>query len=303
MTRFLISSNKTNLAAALAETGGPTATVEAEYGDDVVPGTALTLAHHGPRSANPCPCLANNGLVDQGTLEKLTVGLSHLDLDTVGGCAALMGNKPFAPSFWELAAFVDIYGPHKLGQSGASAEDVRRLYAWWAWSEANRVEVPRDGSVKDVTTQVLEAIRTVGLVMTGAPWIMLRGDAFKAELEKLNAESLVDVIEAKCADGVKLVAMRVSAKFVNAMYALPDGRIAHAVVAMRTPTRSINVSFADVPTGTNARDIVQELWGPEAGGHAGIAGSPRGKAMTVRDLASAADLVRLTLQCDALGVK
>ena len=41
----------------------------------------------------------------------------------------------------------------------------------------------------------------------------------------------------------------------------------------------------------SAKNIVQELWGPEAGGHPGIAGSPRGKEMTKKDLQQLAKLV------------
>ena len=63
----------------------------------------------------------------------------------------LLGNKPEVSGFWELAEFVDLNGPHKLGQSGASEENLRRLYAFWAWSRNYRVLSPRDGSVLDVT--------------------------------------------------------------------------------------------------------------------------------------------------------
>ena len=34
----------------------------------------------------------------------------------------------------------------------------------------------------------------------------------------------------------------------------------------------------------SAKEIVQELWGNEAGGHPGIAGSPRGQEMTEKDM-------------------
>ena len=40
----------------IAKTITADATVEAEYGNNVVEGTKVTLAHHGPRSNNPAPC-------------------------------------------------------------------------------------------------------------------------------------------------------------------------------------------------------------------------------------------------------
>ena len=49
-------------------------------------------------------------------------------------------------------------------------------------------------------------------------------------------------------------------------------------------TKSITVSFADRGKKISAKEIVQELWGNEAGGHPGIAGSPRGQEMTEKDM-------------------
>ena len=48
--------------------------------------------------------------------------------------------------------------------------------------------------------------------------------------------------------------------------------------------------MADGGKELSAKNIVQELWGPEAGGHPGIAGSPRGKEMTKKDLQQLAKL-------------
>lgn len=93
--KFLVSSSQVNLATALE--GKTSATVEAEYGDLVVEGSVLTLAHHGPRSGNSCPCLVENRPQGEQSIE--VVGLSHMDLDTIGGCAALLGLKPDAPGF------------------------------------------------------------------------------------------------------------------------------------------------------------------------------------------------------------
>lgn len=45
------------------------------------------------------------------------------------------------------------------------------------------------------------------------------------------------------------------------------------------------LAFEDGGKQLNAKEIVQELWGPEAGGREGIAGSPRNVEMTKNDLA------------------
>ena len=54
---------------------------------------------------------------------------------------------------------------------------------------------------------------------------------------------------------------------------------------------SITLSFADGGEQYSAKEIVQQLWGPGAGGRDGIAGSPRGQEMTQEDLAKAFEKV------------
>lgn len=283
MTKFFLSSSPAKLQAHLAQFGR-TATVEAEYGDEVVPGSVLTMAHHGPRAGQQCPCSYPNGCAEN--IEA--VGLSHFDLDSFGGCLAILWTKPEAPGFWRLAEFVDLNGPHKISQSGASEEDLRRLYAFWAWSEKNRLSPPRDGSVAEVTDYINHSITVIQEIIGGKGGHLEAGDAFKAAGEKLNADTFVDA-----SDGAIL---RIGPSFVNHLYEAPDGEIARAVVGFNTLTGAVTVSFAEAPQGKNARDIVQEVFGDQAGGHAGIAGSPRGVRASFDGLHRTYELTRATLK-------
>ena len=203
--RILISSNPSNLSAALAAFN-QTATVEAEYGDVLVEGTCLTLAHHGARSGNPAPCLRGNDVVKG--LEA--VGLSHLDLDTLGGIMSLLGCKPEIGSFWALAAFVDVNGPHKVRNSDEFPSDVEALQAFWAWSEAHRTFAPRDGSVLDITSQVWEAVDAVTRILTGDPALLEQGRVWAAKAAALESESY------RCENAC--VILRESEGFVNHLY-------------------------------------------------------------------------------------
>lgn len=280
MVRFLISSVADKLSAALASFGR-TATVEAEYGDAVVEGSVLTLAHHGPRSANPAPCLAENGVAGEGVE---AVGLSHLDLDSLGGCAAIIGRKPEAPGFWALAAFVDVNGVHKLAQSGADVVDIRFLNAYYAWAETHKVFAPRDGGILDVTDKVTEGIDVLQRILReDNPGLLTAGDNFIKKEDDLNRASFV---EAKGG-----VIVRVSGGFTNHLYVTPDGKVCRAVTALRTDFHACTVSFADPIKGATCRDIVQTVWTDKddkgqflAGGHATIAGGPRGKFNGLDDL-------------------
>lgn len=286
MKRYLISNNHENLAVALAAVvaeGGQTATVEAEYGDFVVEGSRHTLAHHGPRTGQKAPCAYGNALRD---VEITAVGLSHIDLDTIGGCLALEGMKKSEDheGFWRLAEFVDLNGPHKLSFSGASEEDIARLYAYWAFSAANRVYPERDGTVSDVTEKVQDHFTAVLRILRDDKDYLAEGATFRAAEAKLNTDSFVSEHAG--------IVVRVSAGFVNHLYTTPGGYLGKAVVAFNTVTGALTVSLADPIFEVSCVTIMQQLFGPSAGGHQGIAGSPRGQRMSVFDMAELVDVLR-----------
>jgi hypothetical protein len=60
-----------------------------------------------------------------------------------------------------------------------------------------------------------------------------------------------------------------------------------AVVAHNKHVGTITVSLESPIPGVSCRDVVQKLWGELAGGHAGIAGSPRGQVMDEFDVDTA----------------
>lgn len=286
-TIIVVSNNPTVLSAAIE--GKTSATVEAEYGSVTVKGSALTFAHHGANAGQPCPCSYPNMVAEGMNIE--VVGLSHLDLDSIGGALAILGLKPEAPSFWALAEFVDLRGAHRLPQAKASEADVARLYAWWAWAKG----LPRPAFAKpgeppppaqDVTSAVLAAGETLAKIVAGDEDLLAKGAKFRAEEVALNKKSL------KATYGSVLV--RSSTEFTNHLYTPVGGETAKAVVAFNEKFRSVTLSFEGPETGLNACSLVQERWGNLAGGHAGIAGSPRGKQFT------AAEARRLARQVAAL---
>ena len=278
-------------------------TVEAEYGSVVWEGTVFTAAHHqasGPYAGRhqggtqPSPC--NNDAIPALDLMG-TVGVSHFDLDTLGGVLRAWGMTGFfggrMESFWDLAEFVDVNGPHKLAQANASEEDLERLHAFWAWSSENRL--PRAEEVTDVTKFFAEAESVLRRILQGEgdPELLRAGRDFREAGEKLNRESLMHM----AGD----VVVRCSPGFTNHLYALPEGAPCKAVAAYNTSHGSVTVSLADPIEGVSCREVVQALWGPDAGGHDGIAGSPRGQRMSVHDLADAAKAMSIVLSGSRLS--
>jgi len=283
-TRFFLSSSAEELANFLGTTDlRRTATVEAAYGEILVFGSVITMAHHGSRANQPAPCSYENGCAKgvEG------VGLSHIDLDTLGGCAAIIGRKPKADGFWALAAFVDVNGLHKLAHSGANAEDIRRLYAYYAWDQDHKVFAPRDGMVIPVTTQVIDGIVALERIIKGDAAMLAAGDEFANNETELNKTSFVEIQAG--------VIVRVCGTFSNHLYVTPSGEVGRAVVSLRTDTHSCTVSLADPIPGVSCSKIVQDLWGPDAGGHAGIAGGPRNATMGLDELVALRDKVILTI--------
>lgn len=257
----------------------PVLTIEAEYGGTVVRGSRATFAEHqatGPfaEGAGPAPC--NDSRVPQiGPGEVILV--SHYDLDTAGAC--LRSAPEFADlfaadaqPFWTLAEYIDGNGAHRLDTADAPDWAKAALRGFWAWSRNNVPRFARD-RIEDVT----HAIMATGYALRAA---VLRRDALMAHAgeearlaeQSLNEASLMGVFDAG-------VIARVSEQFVNHLYNY-NGDVARAVVARNTKTGAITVSLESPVKGVSCRNIVQQLWGPEAGGKDGIAGSPRGRRMT-----------------------
>lgn len=252
------------------------ATVEAEYGDECLEGTMVTLAHHGPRSNNPAPC----NTPDVPELPPFaTVVVSHIDLDTLGGIYALQGRKPEDYRFWEAAEMIDVKGAHHIHELDKDIQD--KLNAYYAYNDGQ----PRQRYTEaiDVTKQIDDTYNVVNaivdindpehdkLITAGKEWAQTREKEVKDQLVYENKD--VRVFDT---NGI----------FCAASYFSPNqNTICPATVTYNEKFKSITLAFEDGGKQLNAKEIVQELWGPEAGGREGIAGSPRNVEMTKNDLA------------------
>jgi len=153
--------------------------------------------------------------------------------------------------------------------------------------------------VVDVTALMWSAGDALDRILLDAdPKLLAAGDAFAAATADLERRSYRVRIKGEGERGS--VVIRQADTFVNHLYGYEDGgerQVALACVALNTTMGSVTVSLESPVAGVSAREIVQSLWGPDAGGHDGIAGSPRGRVMTEADLLAAADAV-----ADALWV-
>lgn len=269
-------------------------TVEAEYGSTVVEGSPsmgpwATLAHHGPRRNNPAPCIWNKlgaGNVSPKLPEVVLV--SHLDLDTLGGIGLLLGyfNEAEQP-FWEGAAHMDVVGPHHIREIPEEAQAQMR--AFWGYNEQHRApRFPRE-VVTDVTDLVAEKFAVLDRIVHNDPDLISAGEVWD---KKVTAD-----VEACLVYESEKVRAFCGGLFTASSYLGKDGSIRAATVSFNTKTRAVTLAFEDGGDEVrNAAAILQEIFGPEAGGRPGIAGTPRGKVYDVRDLVKVIEHVEALLK-------
>jgi len=279
-------------SAAIANTIEADVTVEAEYGSVVAKGSVYTAAHHQPGMENlPAPCVDEN----IPTLDEATVLVSHLDLDTIGGVLRVFGSPVMdkAPSFWKLAAFGDTNGPHRLGESGASEFDIDRLYAFWAWKKANIAPFSRDEATI-ITGTIVDSEAAIAEIIDGHPDMLTDGRIMRQDEDALNRSTFVEAI-GEVITRVTSSDPKDGQGFCNHLYTAPDGKVYKGVVAYDKHSGSITMSLAEDTQGVSCRDVMQEMFGPEAGGHNCIAGSPREEKLNMRNALNASSRLAMLL--------
>jgi len=246
----------------------PGATVEAEYGENVIEGECFTLAHHARHYRhNPAPCLFENQPSFDGDIL-----ISHIDLDTVGGCLALYGRKPEDDAFWRGAAFIDTRGPHRIIDLPKKVQEM--LYAYKAYDNAQKREKPEGlKGLVDVTDTILQHGEAVRKIISGDPGMIDAGKAWAREAEA-RAERVESFL---VMENDYLRAFKTGNVFCNAAYYSPKlKKYIPAIVTWSREWSNILISFEDGGEKNDASVVAAKLWGSLAGGHAGIAGSPRG---------------------------
>lgn len=293
----------------LALTVDADVTVECEFGATVVCGRVATFAHHVPSAAhNPSPCA--NSRVDRSArhIKSATVLLSHIDLDSIGGALRALDALPTWPDFWNLAGAVDVRGPHRLTNAldaiGVTSRRDRAsltdaLRAFWAWGRS-RPRFPRD-VVSDVTAEVLLARDVIealcarlvdgvespevdrwvseGRMAAAAEDALESSSRRRCVASRWNGRSDVDTVRVVC---------READQFVAHLHRIGKDTDVVGTASLDTRTGAITIALADPVPGVSCAAVARSLWGADAGGHVGIAGSPRGQVMPEEDVERAA---------------
>lgn len=246
------------------------ASVEAEYGSEIIEGD-ITLAHHIDKyKDNPAPCMQKIGKLD----DSKNIIISHIDLDTLGGCAALMGLKHENEEFWSAVEYIDLNGPHHLNELEESIRNM--IIAYNSYAAINHMDKVND--VVDVTSIIIDRINTINKILEGDTTLINEGiDFYRNEQLKINNCLLVENPNIR-------VFYSKQGLFCSASYYSDNyKKIIPYIISYNGFYNSITVSSEDGGKLLSCKTLVQELWGSEAGGHNGIAGSPRNIVMTNDD--------------------
>lgn len=185
-----------------------------------------------------------------------------------------MGIKKDDPDFWKAAEFLDTKGPHHLHE--IPEIDAEKYLAYQAYSAEHRI--PRMTEVTDITSVVHEYLGIVDKVIDGDEQLITAGKNFSENRRKQIEDCLM------YENSNMRIFYSPEGIFCSAAYYSKEiGGIIPATITLSGKSNSILLAMEDGGETVSAREMVQELW-DEAGGHNGIAGSPRGQEMTKKDL-------------------
>lgn len=190
------------------------------------------------------------------------VGLTYLDLNVLGGCAAILDCKPATKDFWELVVFIAVNGRHKLTPQACSTlertgfqNELARLYAWWAWEHEHGVSILPDNEIGDVTNIVMTGINALAKILGDDLEMLRSGEEFRLKEEALNRASFVEIYQG--------VIVRVANVPTPQLFITPMGEIGRAVVSFLTDPGSLTISLAEPVQGVDCREIARQFWGEE----------------------------------------
>lgn len=259
----------------------PVITVEAEYGLEVVEGQLHTMAHHIP-GWETAPSLQMNIKSFKFDQDDYIL-ISHIDLDTVCGVMAAIGEYNVSEDIKAGVNYVDCNGQHHLFDEVVSDEARRFILSYIGYAQKNRAPFGAE-DVTEYVSAVISSLRTREFYEAGKAFVESR--KAEAEASVVSILGSIALIEQK-ADS--------NAFGLNSEYIL-GGKEYDYVIVFSNKFKSVTISARKGSLDPkNMAELVRVVFGPEAGGHHGIAGSSRGKEFSIEDAARLQDVLALSL--------
>lgn len=201
--------------------------------------------------------------------------INYFDISVLSKISSLLGRKKKDVVFWNVAECIglkDFYNLYKI-------EDKLRekCVAYFAYQDAHRIDNVTERY--EITDIVLKYLETIDKIIDGDEKLIKQGQKWEKEFRTKISTHLIYENE-------NIRVFNVSKIFFNSLiyYSEEQEKVIPCIIMRDEKNKAISISMADDGEEFSAKKIVQELWGNEAGGYEGIATSPRGQKMTVKDL-------------------
>ncbi len=248
----------------------PIATAEAEYGSTVIEGQTATLAHH-VQGWTSAPSLSEN--LNLNVQEDDYILVSHIDLDTVCGIMAVKGVYKYSPEVKKGINYVDCNGQHRMFSSEVSEEARRIILSYIGYTLNNRC--PQEEDITEYVNTLILKFDTEENFSIGLKFV--KGRTAVAESILVRAEGGAVLLHQPS---------EMNVFGLNSEYILGGVEYDYIVV--------FNEKFGSVTAssrlgsngGLDMVAVMREIFGEGAGGHYGIAGTPRGTTFSIEDAKS-----------------
>lgn len=259
---------------------GPLATIECEYGSTVIEG-AVTLAHH-VEGWTKAPSLQSSNILLEAGIELVEemdyIMISHIDLDTICGIMAVAEDYDIPEDIKKGINHVDCNGQHHIFDTEVSENAKRYILSYIGYALKNKA--PQQEDVTEYVIELIQNFNTEENYEVGKAFV--EGRRAEAEASLSVAIGKVALID-QAADS--------EAFGLNSEYIL-EGIEYDYIIVFNRKFGNITVSSRLGNSGDkNMSDIMKAVFGEMAGGHKGIAGTPRGKSYTLEDASNLLDVM------------
>lgn len=261
----------------------PDITIECEFGDEIIEGRLLTLGHHVVEYMNKPSCckqlfelLEKNNwrLPENIKQDKYTIGINNPDLDTVLTIFLLenldwvknvmedITGRIYLRDFVTFADNMDNNGVHTIRYCASYDISAGMVVAYINWL------LNQDSSI-DYKEQIKNGLNFI---------YKMFNDNEVVRQYLLHEKNRIDEIMKNHISDNRYGRLFKSAVFCNAEYLGFD-----FIVNFNPIYKSVTLSFKDSGKRFNAKKIMQDIFGEKAGGHLGIAGTPKNEKFDVKD--------------------
>lgn len=261
------------------------ATIEFEFGDNVLEGEMYTAAHHAEKYKNrESACMQ---IRDSKLKNFSRIVINKPDIDTYCAMYALLNFGEISEEFFEGVNIIDKFGHREID---TLSKKVRlQIESYWALSYKIK-KFPYTKTMVDVTEICMEHMELLHQIILENPNYM--SEEIVEEWRKDVEEKVENCLIAETPNlrvfetfGIKTSGSYFSKRFNQ-----------NAEMTISYNNKKGTISIATINEEIDCKTIAQTLWGCKAGGHKGISGSPRGIKMDRSEFLSTVKIIKEMLK-------